>query len=92
MDGKLNKNGGMLIFSTHYLELLDEYDRNDSIFITRNQNGITDEKLSNILKRNDVKKNDKYQRGFLGGTTPKYEVYMRLKKSVAVAFDKEVKN
>ena len=30
MDGKLNKNGGTLIFSTHYPELLDEYDRNDS--------------------------------------------------------------
>ena len=44
MDGKLNKNGGMLIFSTHYPELLDEYDRNDSIFIIRNRDGITAEK------------------------------------------------
>ena len=30
----------MLIFSTHYPELMDEYDRNDSIFITRNREGI----------------------------------------------------
>lgn len=56
MDSKLNKNGGTLIFSTHYPELLDEYDRNDSIFITRNKTGITVENLSNILKRNDIKK------------------------------------
>ena len=41
MDGKLNKYGGILIFSTHYPELLDEFDRNDSIFITRNRGGIT---------------------------------------------------
>lgn len=83
MDSRLNKNGGTLIFSTHYPELLDEFDRNDSIFITRNRNGVTVENLSNLLKRNDIKKSDAYQSGFLEGTTPAYEAYMRLKKSVA---------
>lgn len=85
MDSKLNRNGGTLIFSTHYPELLDEYERNDSIFITRNCNGITVENLSNILKRNDIKKSDAYQSGFLEGTTPTYEAYMQLKKSIASA-------
>ena len=85
LDGKLNKNGGTLIFSTHYPELLDEYDRNDSIFITRNRNGITVENLCMILKRNDIKKSDAYQSGFLEGTTPMYEAYMQLKKSMAAA-------
>lgn len=83
MDTRLNKNGGTLIFTTHYPELLDEYDRNDSIHIIRNRNGITVENLSNILKRNDIKKSDAYQSGFLEGTTPMYEAYMRLKKSIA---------
>ena len=83
MDSKLNKNGGMIIFSTHYPELLDEYDRNDSIFITRNVGGITVENLSNILKRNDIKKSDAYQSGFLQGTVPAYESYMKLKKTIA---------
>ena len=83
MESDLNKNGGMLIFSTHYPELLDEYDRNDSIYITRNRSGITAENLSDILKRNDIKKSDAYQSGFLEGTTPMYEAYMRLKKSIA---------
>jgi predicted ATP-dependent endonuclease of OLD family len=83
MDTKLNINGGSLIFSTHYPELLDEFDRNDSIFITRNRNGITVENLSDILKRNDIKKSDAYQSGFLEGTTPTYEAYMQLKKSIA---------
>lgn len=85
MDSKLNKKGGTLLFSTHYPELLDEYDRNDSIFITRNRNGITVENLSNILKRNDIKKSDAYQSGFLEGTTPTYEAYMQLKKSIAAS-------
>ena len=83
MDTRLNKNGGTLIFTTHYPELLDEYDRNVSIHIICNRNGITVENLSNILKRNDIKKSDAYQSGFLEGTTPMYEAYMRLKKSIA---------
>lgn len=82
MDSNLNKNGSMLLFTTHYPELLDEYDRNDGIYIVRNRNGITAENLSNILKRNDIKKSDAYQSGFLEGTTPAYEAYLRLKKSL----------
>lgn len=85
MDSSLNKNGSTLIFTTHYSELLDEYDRNDSICIVRNRNGITVENLSNILKRNDIKKSDAYQSGFLEGTTPAYEAYMRLKKSLSAS-------
>ena len=80
MDSRFNKKGGTLIFSTHYPELLDTYDRNDGIYIVRNRNGITVENLSNILKRNDIKKSDAYQSGFLEGTTPAYEAYIRLKK------------
>ena len=80
MDMRFNKKGGTLIFTTHYPELLDTYDRNDGIYIVRNRNGITVENLSNILKRNDIKKSDAYQSGFLEGTTPAYEAYIRLKK------------
>ena len=85
MDSRLNKRGGALIFTTHYQELLDEYDRNDGICIVRNRNGITVENLSYILKRNDIKKSDAYQSGFLEGTTPAYEAYMRLKKNLAAS-------
>ena len=87
MDSRLNKKGGTLIFTTHYPELLDEYDRNDGICIVRNRNGITVENLSYILKRNDIKKSDAYQSGFLEGTTPAYEAYMRLKKSLAASIN-----
>lgn len=80
MDRKVNKNGATLIFSTHYSELLDQFDRNDCIFIVRNRGGITAESLSNILKRNDIKKSEVYDSDFLGGTVPSYEAYMSLKK------------
>ena len=85
MDSSLNKNGSTLIFTTHYPELLDEYDRNDAIYIVRNRDGITAENLSYILKRNDIKKSDAYQSGFLEGTTPAYEAYLRLKKNLAAS-------
>lgn len=85
MDSSLNKNGSTLIFTIHYPELLDEYDRNDAIYIVRNRDGITAENLSYILKRNDIKKSDAYQSGFLEGTTPAYEAYLRLKKNLAAS-------
>lgn len=85
MDSTLNKSGSTLIFTTHYSELLDEYDRNDAIYIVRNRSGITAENLSYILKRNDIKKSDAYQSGFLEGTTPAYEAYLRLKKNLAAS-------
>lgn len=83
MDTRLNRYGGTLIFTTHYPELLDEYDRNDSIHIIRNRDGITVDNLTNLLKRNDIKKSEAYQSGFLEGTTPLYESYLQLKKSIA---------
>ena len=80
MDSRFNKNGGTLIFTTHYPELLDEYDRNDGIYIVRNCNGITVENLSGILIRNDIKKSEIYQSGVIEGTTLAYETYIHLKK------------
>ncbi len=80
MDSKVNKDGATLIFSTHYSELLDEFDRNDGIYIVRNRGGIIAENLSNVLKRNDIKKSEVYDSDYLGGTVPAYEAYMALKK------------
>lgn len=82
LNASVNINGGTLVFSTHYPELLDEFDRNDCIFISRNKNGITLSVLSELLKRNDVKKSEAYQSDMLKGTAPSYEAYMRLKNSL----------
>jgi len=80
MDQRVNPKGAVMVFSTHYAELLDEFERNDNIYIVRNRVGITAENLSTILKRNDIKKSEAYQSGFLEGTVPAYEAYMDLKK------------
>ena len=80
MNPNVNKNGATLIYSTHYSELLDEYERNDCIYIVRNRGGIYAENLSLILKRNDIKKSEAYESGYLEGTVPVYEAYMELKK------------
>lgn len=82
MTNNVNKKGATLIFSTHYPELLDEFERNDNIYIVRNENGINAENLSNILNRNDIKKSEVYQSGYLQGTVPAYEAYMDLRKSI----------
>lgn len=89
MDPKVNQYGAGLIFSTHYPELLDEFSRNDCIYITRNMSGITVENLSSILKRNDIKKSDAYQSGFLEGTVPMYESYMDLRKEIQQSIKQE---
>ena len=80
MNPNVNRNGATLIYSTHYSELLDEYDRNDCIYIVRNRGGIYTENLSLILKRNDIKKSEAYESGYLEGTVPIFESYMALKK------------
>ena len=87
MDSHFIKNGGTLIFTTHYPELLDEYDRNDGIYLVRNCNGITVENLSGILIRNDIKKSEIYQSGVIEGTTLAYETYIHLKKSLDISID-----
>lgn len=38
-DAKINKNGAQLLFSTHYIEILDYLSRRDGIFIAHKING-----------------------------------------------------
>lgn len=85
LDKKVNSTGAVMIFSTHYAELLDEFERNDCIYIVRNRNGITANNLSSILKRNDIKKSEAYESGFLEGTVPMYDAYINLKKSIIIS-------
>lgn len=82
MDRKVNKNGAVLIFSTHYSELLDQFDRNDSIYIVKNRDGICATNLSELLKRNDMKKSEVYDSDYLDGTVPTYESYIAMKKAL----------
>ncbi|MGX8834590.1 AAA family ATPase [Amedibacillus sp. YH-ame6] len=82
MDKNTNALGAVLLYSTHYAELLDEFDRSDNIYIIKNNKGIYAKKLSKILNRNDIKKSEAYASGFLEMTTPSYKAYINLKKSI----------
>lgn len=82
MNKRTNPKGAVIIFSTHYPELLDELERNDAVFITRSDRGLTVDNLNSLLKRNDMKKSEVYQSNFLGGTAPKYKSLAALQKSI----------
>ena len=77
---RINKNGAVLIFSTHYPSLLDEFDRNDNTYIIRNEDGISVENLASRFTRNDIKKSVAYESNYLNGTAPSYEAVMDYKR------------
>lgn len=82
MSETVNQKGATLIFSTHYSELLDEFDRNDNIYIVRNRGTIAAQKLSEVLKRTDIKKSEAFKSDFLEGTVPSYDAYIDLKHAI----------
>lgn len=82
LNKKTNPRGAVLIFSTHYPELLDELERNDAVFITRSNEGLSVDNLNTLLNRNDLKKSEVYQSNFLGGTAPRYNSLLNLQKSI----------
>lgn len=88
MSHQVNKNGAVILLSTHYPELLDEFERNDNIYITKNNGGISVQNLSTMIKRNDIKKSELYQSGFLPGTAPLYDSFIEFKKSLMRFGDK----
>ncbi len=90
MNERVNPYGATLIYSTHYSEILDEFERNDSIYIVRNDNGIQAQKLNHILKRNDIKKSEAFKSDYLQGTVPSYDTYIDLKNIVIQRNKQEV--
>ena len=66
-----NPHGAMLIFTTHYPELLDSIDRTDNIyFMRRLANGIHATKVADIEDRIDLSHADMFLSGRYGGTAP----------------------
>lgn len=79
-DEKMNKNGAMLIFSTHYQELLDFLHRNDQINIVRRFKKIRIDNLSMLLNRSDLKRSEVYSSDRIEGTAPSYLSYLNFRK------------
>lgn len=80
----INKNGATLIFSTHYIEIIDEIERSDSIYVLNKKETINVKKLSDCLGNNDrkdKKKSDIFLSGMIN-TIPDYKSYMNIKKDI----------
>jgi len=81
-DRKINSTGAILIYTTHYAELLDVLDRNDAIYIVNKTKKIALEKLSKILKRNDVRRSEYFVKGALNHSTLSYDASLNLKRAI----------
>lgn len=86
MDKRFNKRGSSLIFSTHYVELLDEFECRGGVFITEKEDLISVTNLSEITCEDDISISDAYQSGLLGNTAPRYEAYDKMR----MEFDDEI--
>lgn len=81
-DKNVNKNNASLIFSTHYCELLDLFNRSDNIWITHSRDKIEIENMyENYGLRSELIKSKKfYQNTF--DTAVNYDALMDLKKEL----------
>lgn len=70
---EINKNGACLIFTTHYTEILDLFDRMDNIYIlTRNEKYLTKiHRYSEMVSRSELKKSEVILSNYIKGTAPK---------------------
>jgi predicted ATPase len=82
IDENTNRYGATIIFSTHYAELLDSFERKDNIYITRKKENYSCEmvRYSDEVKRNDIKKSEIFLSNFIEGTAPSYESIERVRK------------
>lgn len=72
-DEKTNKKGACIIFTTHYAEILDSFDRKDNIYVlTRDKKNLTSiQKYSDVVKRNELKKSEVILSNYIKGSAPK---------------------
>lgn len=88
-DNYTNRNGATLIFSTHYIEILDTLERKDCIYIMKKEDsgrcGMV--KYSEEIKRNDIKKSDVLLSNMIDGTAPSFDDVQAIKEYICRAKD-----
>ncbi len=81
-DQTVNRNQAVLVFTTHYCELLDLFNRQDNIWICKNDNGIIAENMySDYTVRNELLKSRQFYDNTFS-TAVNYEELMHLKRSL----------
>ncbi|MEG0790462.1 MAG: AAA family ATPase [Gordonibacter sp.] len=81
---KINKKGATLLFSTHYSEILDSFDRGDGIYLLTKAPKIKVRKFSAVAldkDRKDKKRSDLILSGSLD-SAPSYQAYRALVDSL----------
>ncbi len=80
-DSRVNQNGSTLVFTTHNLDLLNCFSRNDVIHIISNKDGIHNYLLSHVVERNDnnLSKAKQYLQNVVD-SSPSYELKMKMRK------------
>lgn len=81
-DKSINKNNASLIFATHYCEILDVFNRQDNIYITKSDEKV---KIFNMYKDFDVRSELLKSKQFYNDvfkTAVNYEALMDLKKEL----------
>ncbi len=68
---KINPNRAVLIFSTHYADLIDDLSRGDQIFVSRRQDSeIAIDRYSDIADRQDINRAEIFMSNYLGAPPP----------------------
>lgn len=81
-DKTVNRSQAVLVFTTHYCELLDLFNRQDNIWICKNNNGVVVENMyRNYSVRNELLKSRQFYDNTFS-TAVNYEELMRLKRSL----------
>lgn len=88
---KINKKRAILIFSTHYSELLDDLERGDEIYLTKRKDKIQLQRYSKTGVRKDLSKSDVFDSNYIEGTAPKYEAYIKLRNATEGAVNDDNK-
>lgn len=80
----VNKNGATLLFTTHYAEILDTFDRKDNIYVlTRNKDLFSKiQRYSDLIKRNELKKSEVILSNYIKGTAPKASSIIALEEYI----------
>lgn len=84
-DPRININRAVLVFSTHYSELLDDLKRGDGIYIAKRNKEISLQRYSSANVRSDLNRNDVFDSNYLGGTAPEYSAYKDLRNATKKA-------
>lgn len=79
-----NPNGAMLLFSTHYPEILDYLKRKDNVyFLVRNkEHFVSAIRYSDRVKRIENKKSEVFLANYVAGTAPRYADVADLKSFI----------